>query len=204
GYGAEMTTNGVEAMSALERAVFDVVLMDVQMPEMDGLEAARRIRRTFALGDRPRVIAMTAHALQGDRERCFEAGMDDYLTKPLDLHALSEALERSAPLARSQDREPVGATVAASGAGSSRGDEVAPGDRAVPSRAGAEGSAFGRAVDPTVLAGFAEQLGEGGEEVLQEIVAVFLDDAPSVIEEQRAAAAASDWPTLDRAAHTLK
>ena len=55
-----------------------------------------------------------------------------------------------------------------------------------------------------MLAGFAEQLGEGGEEVLQEIVAVFLDDAPSVIEEQRAAAAASDWPTLDRAAHTLK
>ena len=108
GYGAEMTTNGVEAMSALERAVFDVVLMDVQMPEMDGLETARRIRRTFALGDRPRVIAMTAHALQGDRERCFEAGMDDYLTKPLDLHALSEALEKSAPLARSQDRERVG------------------------------------------------------------------------------------------------
>src|SRR5207245_4931442 len=108
GYGADVVANGAEVMSILERAIYDVVLMDVQMPEMDGLEASRRIRRTLGPGSRPRVIAMTAHALQGDRERCFEAGMDDYLTKPLDLDALSEALAKSVPLTRSPGEEQAG------------------------------------------------------------------------------------------------
>jgi signal transduction histidine kinase/DNA-binding response OmpR family regulator len=101
GYGAdavEVAANGLEALAALERRRYDVVLLDVQMPELDGLEAARRIRRRWAAdGDRPRLVAMTANALQGDREACLAAGMDDYISKPIDVAALVGALARCAP-----------------------------------------------------------------------------------------------------------
>jgi CheY-like chemotaxis protein len=78
-----------------------VVLMDVQMPEMDGLEASREIVRRWPDGARPRIVAMTANAMQGDREECLAAGMDDYVTKPIRVDALVEALLRAATLARS-------------------------------------------------------------------------------------------------------
>ncbi|HKX40011.1 MAG TPA: response regulator, partial [Burkholderiaceae bacterium] len=71
---------------------YDVVLMDVQMPEMDGLEAARRITARFEAGLRPRIVAMTANAMQGDRDECLAAGMDDYVTKPIRVDALVDAL----------------------------------------------------------------------------------------------------------------
>ena len=71
--------------------------MDVQMPEMDGLEATRRISARWAPDERPRIVAMTANAMQGDREMCLAAGMDDYLTKPIRVERLVEALERSSP-----------------------------------------------------------------------------------------------------------
>jgi CheY-like chemotaxis protein len=67
--------------------------MDVQMPEMDGLEASRRITARWSAGERPRIVAMTANAMQGDRELCLEAGMDDYLTKPIRVDQLVEALD---------------------------------------------------------------------------------------------------------------
>jgi len=90
GYRADLASNGVEAVECVERQPYDVVLMDVQMPEMDGLEASRRI---VARGpDRPRIVAMTANAMQGDREMCLEAGMDDYITKPIRVEQLVEAL----------------------------------------------------------------------------------------------------------------
>ena len=77
------------------RQPYDVVLMDVQMPEMDGLDATREIVwRWPATGDRPRVVAMTANAMQGDREACMAAGMDDYVTKPIRVEALVQALDR--------------------------------------------------------------------------------------------------------------
>jgi CheY-like chemotaxis protein len=94
GYRADVAANGVEALEALERQPYDVVLMDVEMPEMDGLEATRRIRRMAPVELRPRIIAVTAKALQGERELCLRAGMDDYLTKPIRLHELIEALRR--------------------------------------------------------------------------------------------------------------
>jgi CheY-like chemotaxis protein len=93
GYRADVASNGLEAIESVGRQAYDVVLMDVQMPEMDGLEASRRICARWAPGERPRIVAMTANAMQGDREMCLAAGMDDYLTKPIRVDQLVEALQ---------------------------------------------------------------------------------------------------------------
>ena len=93
GYRADLARNGIEAIESVERQTYDVVLMDVQMPEMDGLEASRRITARWPARQRPRIVAMTANAMQGDREMCLAAGMDDYLTKPIRVEQLVEALE---------------------------------------------------------------------------------------------------------------
>ena len=92
GYRADLASNGVEAIECVARQPYDVVLMDVQMPEMDGLEASRRITAQWPVGVRPRIVAMTANAMQGDREECLAAGMDDYLTKPIRVDRLVDAL----------------------------------------------------------------------------------------------------------------
>ncbi len=105
GYEATLVVNGREALVEIDQRTYDVVLMDVQMPEMDGLEAARRL---VARGDeRPRVVAMTANAMSGDRATCVAAGMDDYLSKPLRVEALLAALERCEPVGASVERAAV-------------------------------------------------------------------------------------------------
>ncbi len=93
GIRADVAANGIEVLQALERESYDVVLMDVQMPEMDGFDAAKAIRERWSNG-KPRIIAVTAHALEGDRKRCIEAGMDDYISKPVRMVELASALER--------------------------------------------------------------------------------------------------------------
>jgi PAS domain S-box-containing protein len=107
GYRADVAANGLETIQALERQPYDVVLMDVQMPEMDGLEATRAIRARWPAAEqqgppRPRIIAMTANAMQGDREICLEAGMDDYVSKPIRVEELVQALSRCWPLSTNQ------------------------------------------------------------------------------------------------------
>ncbi len=97
GYRADVAANGVEAIEANERQTYDVVLMDVQMPEMDGLEASREINRRWQRTERPRIVAMTANAMQGDREECLAAGMDDYITKPIRVDELIAALNQVTP-----------------------------------------------------------------------------------------------------------
>ncbi len=94
GYRADLASNGLEAVQAVERQPYDVILMDVQMPEMDGLEATRQICARWSPGERPRIVAMTASAMQGDREMCIAAGMDDYLSKPIRVEELVAALQR--------------------------------------------------------------------------------------------------------------
>jgi PAS domain S-box-containing protein len=94
GYRVDIAGNGIEAIQALERQQYDVVFMDIQMPEMDGEEATILIRSQWPVEDHPWIIAMTAHALEGDREHFLEIGMDDYISKPLDVKELFRVLER--------------------------------------------------------------------------------------------------------------
>jgi len=91
GYSADVAGNGLEVLQAVERQPYDIVLMDVQMPEMDGLVATKEIRKLWPKG--PRIIAITAYALKGDRERCLAAGMDDYISKPIVIEDLRRVLE---------------------------------------------------------------------------------------------------------------
>jgi signal transduction histidine kinase/CheY-like chemotaxis protein len=98
GYSADVVTNGVEVLEAVARSRYDVILMDCQMPEMDGYEATKRIRDSSNNLGRIRIIAMTANAMQGDRERCLEAGMDDYISKPVNIEKLRATLERQEAL----------------------------------------------------------------------------------------------------------
>ena len=91
GYRADMASNGLEAVESIQRQQYDVILMDVQMPEMDGLDATRNIRKLTNV-KQPRIIAMTANAMQGDREMCILAGMNDYISKPIRVNELTDAL----------------------------------------------------------------------------------------------------------------
>ena len=96
GYRVDVAANGLEVLEALGRQFYDLIFMDVQMPEMDGLEATRAIRVMPSLTRQPRVVAMTANAMQGDREMCLEAGMDDYISKPIQVKELQRAIEEMA------------------------------------------------------------------------------------------------------------
>jgi len=92
GYLPDVAANGLEVLQAIERQPYDIILMDVQMPEMDGLEAAKKIREKWPESERPKIIAITAYALHGDREKCLAAGMDDYISKPVKLEELQAIL----------------------------------------------------------------------------------------------------------------
>jgi CheY-like chemotaxis protein len=100
GYSADIAANGREVLERLDESRYDVILMDVQMPHMDGLEATRAICERWPAGQRPRIVAMTAEAMAGDRERCLRAGMDDYIVKPVTLDGLAETLADGDPATR--------------------------------------------------------------------------------------------------------
>ena len=97
GYRADVANNGLEAVNALYRQPYDVIFMDVQMPEMDGIEATRRIRNDGKIEAPPYIIAITGNTVQGHREMCLDAGMDDYLSKPIGIEILKQALSKYQP-----------------------------------------------------------------------------------------------------------
>ena len=101
GYRADVAVNGLEVLEACSNRTYDVVLMDMHMPEMDGAEAARLLRHRFPPDQMPVIVAVTADAMQGDRERCLERGMDYYISKPLRIEDLIQVLLQCRPLAAS-------------------------------------------------------------------------------------------------------
>jgi len=94
GYRADAVANGLEAVHAMRERNYHLLFMDVQMPEMDGLEATRQIRAIISAERQPVIVALTANAMQGDRERCIESGMNDYITKPVKIDEIQAVISR--------------------------------------------------------------------------------------------------------------
>jgi PAS domain S-box-containing protein len=194
GYRADVAANGGEVLQALERQPYDLVLLDVQMPEMDGLEATCRIRERWPGERGPRIIAVTASTMQEDRERCLEAGMNDYIGKPVRIEELAAALSRCQPVTR-PDHRPDGLSPSPTPNGKTMAiakPDVAPG-RGTAAHAGA-------AIDTAVLEG----LSAGMEEVVPELIDIYFDGTPKLLADMRQAVAQDDASLLARAAHTLK
>jgi CheY-like chemotaxis protein len=166
-----------------------VILMDVQMPEMDGLEASRAIHEGWEAWQRPRIVAMTANAMQGDREECLAAGMDDYLTKPIQIKALQEALERIGLWARVH-RRPT--------------SPLSPVKTAPLTLEAEEQAELDPALDPTVLAELRQFQGEGQLDIVQELAEAFQFETPPLLQTLRQAVAEGQPEQLKRAAHNLK
>ena len=167
GYRADVASNGFEAVESVARQPYDVVLMDVQMPEIDGLEASRRITGSNPTGDRPTIVAMTANAMEGDREMCLAAGMDDYVTKPIRVAELAEALRRAWSIRHEAiDAAPVESIID--------------------------------------LDTYRELEAAAGAEFAAELVATFLEEAPTMFADLRTAYTAADPDTFRRVAHSIK
>jgi CheY-like chemotaxis protein/HPt (histidine-containing phosphotransfer) domain-containing protein len=178
GFHADAVADGEEAIRALESNPYDLVFMDVQMPVMDGFAATRAIRsgKTKLANPKIPIVAMTAHAMKGDRERCLAEGMDDYVSKPIGSQALAEALDRW--LGRVSDKRPP-LHVFAKALDAGEGPLV-----------------FDRAALTARLM--------GDEDLLAEIVAGFLGDMPRQIGELRACVERSEAVSAANQAHTVK
>jgi CheY-like chemotaxis protein len=171
GFAVDVAADGAEALARLAESTYAAVFMDCQMPNVDGYEATRRIRAQERDGERLPVIAMTAHAMKGDRERCIEAGMDDYLSKPLRPEALDEVLERWLGVAAAD----------------------APAADSVEAVAEA-------LVDEARMRTFRDDY----PDIVDQLVNLFLQSTPPLLDELRTAFDGDDGEALRRAAHQLK
>jgi signal transduction histidine kinase/DNA-binding response OmpR family regulator len=174
GHQADLAASGREVLERLARSAYDVILMDVQMPEMDGLEATRAICARWPAGERPRIVAMTAEAMETDRQACLAAGMDDYVVKPVRLERLARALAQCRPV------------VGRGGAAERAADD-------------ATGSTV---LDHGVLRELQAEL--GGADALRQLIATFLEGSPRFLAALRDAAARNDASGMRQAAHALK
>jgi CheY-like chemotaxis protein len=176
GVSADAVANGFEALEALELIPYDIVLMDCQMPEMDGYEATMEIRRREGEERHTTIIALTAHALEGDREKCLAAGMDDYLAKPVRQEDLERVLNR---WLSSEDKPPKPER------------EIAPNSRDA-------------LLDQSALANLRKLQEDGEPDILAEFVAIFANDIPKRLENLQSALKSGDYASVQRIAHTLK
>ena len=200
GYRADVAANGLEVLEALERQPYDVVLMDVQMPDMDGLEATRQICARWLKGERqggrrPHIIAMTANAMQGDREMCLQAGMDDYLSKPIRVEELVGALGKCRPPAEpAQDAGERVALVEAPGS-------AAPGSAAPESAP--QATSLATELDRAALDKLLALVG-GEPALLGELIDSFLQDTPPLLVALRRCLDEGNAAGVRQAAHPLK
>jgi signal transduction histidine kinase/CheY-like chemotaxis protein len=176
GYVADVAGNGIEALEALRRQPYDLILMDVQMPVMDGLEATRRIRADFPAERQPRIVALTANVLREQREACLAAGMDDFVQKPVALEDLRATLSRCGGPEPTAPAAPVEETV---------------GEGSFP-------------LDPKRLDSL-RRLGEtAGKPIVQPLIETYLAETPRRLARMREAVARSDAADLNFVAHSLK
>jgi CheY-like chemotaxis protein/HPt (histidine-containing phosphotransfer) domain-containing protein len=181
----DVAENGVAALERLEQARYDVVLMDCQMPVLDGYEATRRWRAREKRGERVPIVALTAQALAGDEARCREAGMDDYLTKPFERRALIALLERLLPASGAWPRAAAAAPRAQT---ADSGDD-----------AGAAAS------DLEALEAFLQAFGQRvGADGLRRVMNAVTRHMPGQLDELRALAGGADAQGLAKLAHTLR
>ena len=181
GYHADIAGNGLEVVAALQRQPYDIVFMDMQMPEMDGLDATRRIVAEWPVSQRPFIIAMTAAAMQEDRKLCLAAGMNDYISKPVRLQEFQMALERGAQWMTQQR-----SLISLKFDGSQAFTSSAP------------------VLDPAALADLRSLQDEDDPDVLGEMVTMYLHSAPERLTAMREALTQGDAKTLERIAHSLK
>jgi signal transduction histidine kinase/DNA-binding response OmpR family regulator/HPt (histidine-containing phosphotransfer) domain-containing protein len=199
GYRADVAANGLEVLQSLRRQPYDVVLMDVQMPEVDGLEATRRIRQGFPAEAQPRIIAMTANAMREDREACLVAGMEDYIGKPVQVGELVAALSKCQPRLPKVPRErPQVVEVPAAGI---RATVVSPTVLAGPEPVKA---APPQVLDPGALKQLRATLGKQADRMLPGLIEKFYEDVNRLLGEVRQALEQGQAGDLRRAAHSLK
>jgi CheY-like chemotaxis protein/HPt (histidine-containing phosphotransfer) domain-containing protein len=194
GIEAVVVENGSEAVTAIRNGTFDLVLMDCQMPVMDGYEATQAVREWEQGSGRLRlpIVAMTANAMQGDREKCLAAGMDDYVAKPIKREMVAAALARWLTV-NHQGQEPFSGspdTMAEAAIGKLARQEL--------SRAGSASNEL--ALDKAVLMQLGELMGEG----LGDVIGTYLSDTPVQLENIASAIESGDYAALGRAAHSVK
>jgi CheY-like chemotaxis protein/HPt (histidine-containing phosphotransfer) domain-containing protein len=194
GYQADVAGNGIEAIEALTRNQYLAVLMDCQMPEMDGFAASTEIRRREGATQHTPIIAMTASAMQGDRERCIAAGMDDYVAKPVRVTELVSALRRWVrPIATPAQDGPEAESLR-------RSDAEAP-SQVVPAAAAA---AAGAVVDEVHLATLRRLQGPDQPDFIAQLIAAYFQEVPQLVAAIGGAIAEENARGLVQTAHRLK
>ncbi|MEM9448900.1 MAG: response regulator [Cyanobacteria bacterium P01_E01_bin.6] len=190
GYRADIVANGLEVLDAVSRQSYDVILMDVQMPEMDGLTATQQICHRYSAAERPRIIAMTANAMQGDREKCLQAGMDDYVSKPIRFNTLIKALTRCS----SRPTHDPSSAQKSSAQLSQRSNNAA----------SIQSLDETSVINHELLQSTLEAMGPDPQECLSILLEIFLEETPTLIQSMQSAVAHHDADKMSFAAHTLK
>jgi CheY-like chemotaxis protein/HPt (histidine-containing phosphotransfer) domain-containing protein len=210
GYRADVVNNGAEVLDALQRQAYDVILMDMQMPEMDGLEATRYIRHHVSPAQDIYIIALTANAMQGDREMCLAAGMNDYVSKPIQVEELVNALTRGSQAAQQRQQtipqQPTTAPELVAVALPSA-TAIEPAQATEPPPPPPSGNNHENGGEPVLDAAALEKLRAmlgGDAAIFAELVNSFLEDSPKVMAQLREAVQQGDSANVRLNAHTLK